>query len=172
MHIGEECMVLYSEGERNVWHNAKIKSIQKFTVSVIWMEGEYRGTETVRIPHGSLFLDDTKNDLESLKKDMQEVKEKLERTHNGSKAACNQVSVILKEILIKLDDLDKKVDRRNSLLKDEIFNDDVVSYNSSLNKLSDSLRGLDSMDMEDNSSTFSNMKNTKKYYSFEGNNRY
>ena len=78
MYIGEECMVRYPDGDRFIWWNAKIKSIQKHTVSVIWIEGEYRGTETPRVPHTELFLDETKSELADMKKDIEEVKQKLD----------------------------------------------------------------------------------------------
>lgn len=159
--------------DRFIWHSAKIKTIQKKTVTVIWMEGEYRGTETPKIPHSALFLDDAKNDITSLKTDMKEVKEKLDRTLNGSKRAVDLLSSFLEKILVRLDDLNKKMENQaNLLLKKDIFAEDLVSYDSSLNRLADSLRGLESsgsVDMQDDVQTF---LKKKKYTSYDGNSRY
>lgn len=176
MYIGEECMVRYPDGDRFIWWNAKIKSIQKNTVSVIWIEGEYRGTETPRVPHTELFLDETKSHMESMKKDIQEVKDRVNSNSSVAKGAVELITPILKQILSKLDDLNTKLETQTNFLEDRIskakdfFDDDVVSYDSSLNRLADSLRGLSSGSVEMNDiPTFSNRK---KYTSYDGKPRY
>lgn len=183
MYIGESCMVRYPEGEdRFIWHHAKIKTIQKTTVSVIWMEGDYKGSETPKIPHSALFLDDKRDniasDLAILKKDMNIVKEKLERNHTSGSNTVELLGGILKQILAKLDDLNKKVeDHTTYLYQKDLFDDDVVSYDSSLNRLADSLRGLKSsgsVEMSDvpELDDVPAFSNKKKYTSYDGNSRY
>lgn len=169
MYIGEECMVRYPDGDRFTWWNAKIKSIQSTTVSVIWIEGEYRGTETPRVPHTELFLNETKYGVASMKKDIAVIKEDI--LFNRKKVTDLFVP-LLQGILTKLEDLNTKVDEQTKLFKDSDFfdDDDVVSYNSSLNRLADSLRGLSSGSVEmDDIPSFSNRK---KFTSYDGKGRY
>lgn len=174
MYIGEECMVRYPDGDRFIWWNAKIKSIQKHTVSVIWIEGEYRGTETPKVPHTELFLDESKFDLTDMKKDIEEVKKQLKINSRQANKSVDLITPLLQGILEKLDDLNAKVDEQNKkfdcLHCGNFFDEDVVSYDSNLNRLADSLRGLSSTSVEmDDIPTFSNRK---KYTSYDGNSKY
>lgn len=168
MYIGEECMVRYPEGDRFIWWNARIKSIQKHTVSVIWIEGEYRGTETPKVPHTELFLDETKSDMKIMKDDIRGIKETMATRPDPIKIFIP----LLKGVLTKLDDLNNKLDEQTKFLffNDNGNEDDVVSYDSSLNRLADSLRGLSSGSVEmDDIPSFSNRK---KYASYEGDRKY
>lgn len=168
MYIGETCMVRYPDGDRFTWYNAKIKTIQKHTVSVIWIEGEYRGSETYKIPTSELFLDGTKGCCITMKKDIEEIKSKID---DHEQKMVDRIPVLLQGILEKLDDLNKKHERFiKQFHHGGFFDDDVVSYDSSLNRLADSLRGLSSGSVEMNDiPTFSNKK---KYTSYDGNPRY
>jgi hypothetical protein len=164
MYIGESCMVRYADGDRFIWWNAKIKSIQKHTVSVIWMEGEYRGTETPGIRYAELFLDDAKNDISTIKNDIAEIKGDILFNRNK---VIDLITPLLKGFLEKLDDLNTKLEKQTKI---DFFDNDLVSYDSSLNRLADSLRGLSSGSVEmDDIPTFSNRK---KYTSYDGDRKY
>lgn len=166
MYIGESCMVRYPDGDRFTWYNAKIKTIQKHTVSVIWIEGEYRGSETYKIPTSELFLDETKNDMVSMKKNIQQVKDRLDSNSHMAKAAVDLITPLLKGILEKLDDLNKKLDTAKILFKEDMFDEDEVNYD--LERLKTSLDSLGSVHMYTSSGSIdiqeANKKTRKKKY--------
>ncbi|MAD26049.1 MAG: hypothetical protein CMO44_17980 [Verrucomicrobiales bacterium] len=193
---GELCWVRYpvttADGHDEYrWWKALILSVQKrnSTVTVIWQDNEFRGQEQANIPLRFIIKEkdgykDLKDGYKDLKDGYKALKEHfdagLKNTLQSNSFLSNEVVKnakiyddrtsklfsVLNDLNKKVDILNKAVDNLNKkILQKGIFGDEVT-YDPSLDRLSNSLNSL-SMDFASSSHEFDDngTMHNKRYFS-------